>query len=82
MTTLFTATAANSFYFIDICVFANNEADAHQKFESFISNLEYSDEEAAGGEYDIIYIEEDGWLKGWLGEPSTDVQIFNSGSNG
>jgi hypothetical protein len=82
MTTIFTATAANSFYFIDLCVVANDEADARQKFESFIASLEYSEEEAAGGEYEITRFEEDGWLKGWLGEPSTDVQIFKSGSNG
>jgi len=82
MTKLFTATASNDFYFMDLCVLAADEAEARSKFEGFIAAHEYADEEKEGGLYTVGNIEHDGFIAGWSGEPAETVQMTNSGCNG
>lgn len=82
MTTIYTTTAGNNFYFMDLCVLATDEAEARAKFTAFIEALDYSDEEKAGGLYSFDAVEEVDSVSGWLGEPTETVQMTNSGCNG
>lgn len=78
----FTATASNSSYFIDLCVMADDDMSATEKFRRFIATYEYADEELTAGEYTLDPVEQNDEITGWAGTPSEEVQIIRSGVNG
>lgn len=78
----FTTTASNSAYFIRLCVMADDDMSATEKFCQFLATYKYSDEELAAGEYTLDPVEHDDEITGWAGAPSEEVQIIRSGVNG
>lgn len=78
----FTTTAGNGAYFIDLCVMADDDMSANEKFRQFIDAHEYAEEEKTAGEYVLGPAEQDDEITGWTGTPSEEVQIIRSGVNG